>query len=185
MSLLRLHRALPSASSLLRRTFLTTSCLHSEAEPIVLPRLKEDLKTAMRSKDKPRLAVLRSMLAEITNASKTPRPITTDAHLMSLLLKQIAASQKAVAEFESVKRDDLVEKEKGQIAVLGEYVDGIPRVGKQEIEEMVGRVVEEVRVKGGKLQLGPVMGKMMGEIQGRPVDTEEAKKIVEKAIEEK
>src|ERR1051326_7942459 len=50
-----------------------------------LSRLREDLKTAMRAKDAARLSVLRAVLANITNASKTNAPVKDDLALLALL----------------------------------------------------------------------------------------------------
>ena len=68
-----------------------------------------------------RLNVIRGLLAEVTNASKTSSPYTSDVHLMKLLRKRTEASKAAAHEFESAKRDDLRDKELAQVAVLEEY----------------------------------------------------------------
>src|SRR5262245_51749597 len=120
MSFVRLHLARPSGScsrpALLRRAFLATPRRGQDGSTptVVLSTLQPDLKTALRSKDKPRLAVLRALLAEITNASKTAKPIATDSHFYTLLARQIKSSNAAIEEFAAAKREDLVEKERGQ-----------------------------------------------------------------------
>ncbi|KAJ4291852.1 hypothetical protein N0V90_009748 [Kalmusia sp. IMI 367209] len=167
------------------RAFHTTRLLLSEStnaqHSSVLSTLQPELKTALRSKDKPRLTVLRSLLAEITNASKTSKPIATDASLFSLLSKQIKASQAAVEEFEKAKRDDLVEKERSQLSVLEGLLNKIEKVDDGEIREAVAEVVKE----GKGNNVGAVIGKTMGKFGGRPVDAEAVRRIVGEVLGEK
>ncbi|KAF1980143.1 altered inheritance of mitochondria protein 41, mitochondrial [Bimuria novae-zelandiae CBS 107.79] len=181
MSHLRLARAtLSLRHSLLRRTFLTTRPLFTDS-PTVLSTFQPELKLAMRAKDKPRLTVLRALLAEITNASKTPKPVSNDAALFSLLSKQIKASQGALQEFEAAKREDLVEKERGQLSILEGYLAQIETVKEVEIRAMAEEAVGGMQ--GAKA--GQVMGKVMGKISGRPVDSDVVKKIVEEVVAQK
>src|SRR3954471_6261859 len=103
--------SLPRTSLRLRSQFTCFRCQHSPlyrlystpsteapASPL-LSKLRTDLKSAMRAKDTARLSVLRSLLADITNASKTSSPITNDVALLALLRKRISASQTATDEF--------------------------------------------------------------------------------------
>jgi uncharacterized protein YqeY len=142
----------------------------TSTEPIVLPRLQSDLKTALRSKDKTTLSVIRSLQAEIINASKTAKPITTDGALYSLIQKQIKGVNTAIAEFEAAKRDDLVKKEQEQLNVLNKYAAEIPRVEESEIDGLITAAVE--KLEEGKRTFGSVMGRVMGGIKGRPADME-------------
>jgi uncharacterized protein YqeY len=187
MALLRLSRphllsCARQPSSVFRAYLSSTSVLRRDE---ILPRLKSDLKDAMRAKDKPRLNVLRALMAEITNASKTAKPVDSDSKLLVLLKKQIASSEKAVAEFESAKREDLVEKERGQIQLMQAYVDEIPVLSKQEVDSLVDEVVAELRgdakEEGWKPAFGALMKGVMAKIAGRPVDqsyvTEKTKSV--------
>ncbi|KAJ4360444.1 uncharacterized protein N0V89_001007 [Didymosphaeria variabile] len=165
---------------LLHRTFLTTRPLFNQAS--ILSTLKPELMTAMRSKDKPRLTVLRALLAEITNASKTSKPISSDATLFSLLSKQIKASQAAVDEFANAKREDLVEKEREQLLVLEGYLNQIEVVGEDEVRNVAEEVAGGL---GAGAKVGPVMGKVMGKFGGRPVDSDLVKRVVEEVVVQK
>jgi uncharacterized protein YqeY len=142
---------------------------------VILGRLKTDLKDAMRAKDKQRLNVLRSLMAEITNASKTAKPVDSDAKLLALLKKQAVAAEKAVEEFESAQRPDLVEKERAQLQVLQAYHGEIPMLKGEEVDSLVDSVVAELRgesnkEEGWKPPFGALMKGVMAKIAGRPVD---------------
>ncbi|KAF2271473.1 GatB/YqeY domain-containing protein [Westerdykella ornata] len=163
------------ASSLRRpfpviRSFSSTTANRSTENSSLVHGLKDKLKDAMRAKDKERLNVLRSLMAEITNASKTPNPVNSDAKLLVLLKKQIASSEKALEEFEMAKRDDLVEKERGQIQVLKGYLEEIPVLSKEQVDRLVDEAVRSLQGSGEKADFKSVMRDVMKQISGKPVD---------------
>ena len=146
----------------------------------MLPRLQTDLKIAMRSKNKPALNTIRGLQAEIINASKTAKPITTDGALYSLVQKQIKASSASIEEFRNAKREDLVEKEQQNLDILKAYADEIPTVSESEVDSLVKSVVEGL--EEGKRNFGSVMGKIMGAVKGRPLDVEYVTKKIQEAV---
>jgi len=134
--------------------------------------IQSQLKLALRAKDTPRLNVLRSILASVTNASHTPSPITTSSHLYNLLSKQISASQKAIEEFEQAKRKDLEEKERKQVEILEEYRNGIESLKSNDIDEILMRILDDIKAKGAGLKFGDVMKEAQKAIAGRPHDSQ-------------
>ncbi|KAF2824383.1 GatB/YqeY domain-containing protein [Ophiobolus disseminans] len=171
--LLRARIATPA-----RRTCIRYSSTASE--PVVLPRLQSDLKNALRAKNKPTLTAIRSLQADIINASKTAKPITTDGALYSLIQKQIKGSTTAISEFENAKRDDLVQKEQEQLGILRKYADEIPKVEESEIDGLIQAAVKAL--EEGKRTFGSIMGRVMGGLKGRPADMEYLNKKIEQAI---
>ena len=128
-----------------------------------------------------RLNVLRAVLAETTNASKTSSPVKTDVQLLSLLRRRAAASKAAAQEFSAANRDDLREKEDAQIAVIEEYASGIDTVGQEEIKEVVTRVIGKMRVDGHTINAGVVLKAIFapgGQLDGKPVEKAEVARIV-------
>ncbi|EAQ88177.1 hypothetical protein CHGG_04796 [Chaetomium globosum CBS 148.51] len=107
--------------------------------PPLLAKLKDDLKAAMRAKDANRLAVLRAVLAETLNASKTDKPIKTDVQLVGLLQKSARKSQEAAAEARQAGREDLAEKEEAQQRILEEYAagSGVKEMGEAELRQVI------------------------------------------------
>lgn len=178
MSFLRIARPrLASPLCAFNRTYASEA-----GSSVVLPRLMADLKDAMRAKDTPRLNVLRTLRAEITNASKTPKPIDSDPKLLALIKKQMAAAEKAIAEFESAKRDDLVEKERAQMQVMQAYVEEIPVLSKSEMDSMVEEAVALLTKDSGKAQFGAVMKAVLAKATGLPVDQSYLTEKIKKAI---
>ncbi|KAL5119139.1 hypothetical protein ACEQ8H_002846 [Pleosporales sp. CAS-2024a] len=174
---------------MLRTARLTASpaprCLgySTATKPTVLPRLQSDLKYALRCRDKVTLTVIRSLQAEIINASKTTKPIETDGALYSLIQKQIKGIHTAIAEFEAAQRDDLVQKEKAQLDILNQYAAEIPRVEEREMDGLIAAAVE--KLEEGKRTFGGVMGRVVAGLDGRPANMEYLNKRIEQVLGKK
>ncbi|KAI1409343.1 GatB/YqeY domain-containing protein [Hypoxylon sp. FL1857] len=158
------------------------------APPPLLQKLKADLKTAMRAKDAIRLTAIRSVLAAILNASKTASPVTTDAQLVALLKKAQRSCQDASAEFAAANRQDLVEKEQGQVAVYEEYISqsGVEEVSEEQLRAIVSDAVTALASEaGGKVRFGDVMAKLLapgGPLDGKNVEKAQVAKVATEAM---
>lgn len=153
--------------------------------PPLLAKLKGDLKSAMRAKDAPRLAVLRSVLATTLNASKTNSPIQTDLQLVNLLRKQARSQRESVQEFRAANREDLAEKEEAQIRILEEYANGsgVQSITGDELRSMIEAVVGELAAEGtaGSKVMGESMKKLFspgGVLEGKDVDKAEVTSLL-------
>ncbi|KIW06009.1 uncharacterized protein PV09_03190 [Verruconis gallopava] len=150
-----------------------------------LSRLREDLKTAMRAKDTVRLGVLRAVLADITNASKTSSPITDDLSLLALLRKKISQTQASIEEFYQADRKDLVAKEKAQLDILNEYVGGVKVMGRDEVKDVVLQTIAEIKSEGRQLALGDVMKRVTGpggKLEGKMVEKSTVVSVIREEI---
>lgn len=188
-----ISRSLPRSYSRLRTGYVCSHCRHFAAPaqstlpaPPLLLRLRTDLKTAMKEKDTSRLNVLRALLAEVTNAAKTSTPIKSDMQLLSLLRKRAAAAKTASSEFKTAGRQDLVEKEEQQAAIMHEYAGGVETTSEEDIRAAVSKVVDEVKAAAaGKANLGDVIKKLLGpggSLDGKPVEKSEVAKLVKEAL---
>lgn len=138
----------------------------------------------MQDKDKNKLNVLRALLSQSLNASKTNSPIVTDMQMLALVRKNAAASKQAAAEFVEAGRQDLADKEAEQMRVMEEYIGEVKTVGEEEIRKVVGEVVEGLKGAGGKLQMGEVLKKVFSkEVLGeRNVERATVARIVKEAL---
>lgn len=139
----------------------------------------------MRSKDAPRLAVLRSILADITNSTKTTSPIQDDISLLSLLKKRVSASRTAVQEFYQADRKDLVAKEEQQLRILENYAGEIKTIDEMEIRKTVTKLVESLRSDSRKLAMGDVMKRAFGPdgaFEGKMVEKSEVVKVIKEVL---
>jgi uncharacterized protein YqeY len=160
--------------------------------PPLLTKLKDDLKAAMRAKDANRLAVLRAVLAATLNASKTDKPIRTDAQLVGLLQKSARKSQEAAAEARGAGREDLAEKEEAQIRILEEYAagSGVKEIGEAELRQLVestkaGLVAEGVQEKALSGQMIKRLLAPGGPLDGAMVEKKEVVRMIMEACRAK
>ncbi|MDQ2641110.1 MAG: GatB/YqeY domain-containing protein [Pseudomonadota bacterium] len=121
-------------------------------------RVTEDMKSAMRSGDKERLATIRLILAATKQKEVDERITLDDGQVLSVIEKMVKQRKESIAQFEAGGRADLVAKENAELAVLTAYlpaqlsdaeVDGliaqaIAATGATSIKDM-GKVVAQVK----------------------------------------
>jgi len=178
-----LFRPRPLLYPLSNNPLSTTPCLRSGSPGPILPTLRPALLAAMKAKDTQRLTVLRSLIASITNASKTSSPIATDAALYTLLNKRIAECSTAAKEFGDAGRADLVAKEEGEVEVLRELAEKCGAVREEEVRAVAVEVVEAMKGDKGGVQAGKAMGKVLGEFKGKAIDREMVMRLVKEVAE--
>lgn len=141
-------------------------------------RLSEDLKQAMRAKDKVRLRTLRSLRAalrekEIELGADVEEGLEEEDEL-KVLQKQAKQRREAIEQYESADRPDLLEKEQEELEIIEEY---LPRqLTDEEIEDVVDDAIGSID-SSSMADMGRVMGTVMGELRGR-VDGNRVREIV-------
>ncbi|KAH6690380.1 Yqey-like protein-domain-containing protein [Plectosphaerella plurivora] len=156
--------------------------------PAFLSTIKADLKTAMRAKDAPRLAVLRAIITTTNNAAKTSSPIATDVQLVALLRKNLRASRDAIAEATQVGRPDLAEKEEAQAKILEEYItsSGVSTVTEAQIVEIIQKDFAEAKADTSDTKgiQGKVMQRVAQSLKGKDlaISMGEVKNLVQEIV---
>ncbi|GBD22456.1 hypothetical protein HRbin29_00086 [bacterium HR29] len=141
-------------------------------------RLQADLADALRSKDEPRKAALRMVLAAIRNAEIDQQRSLDDAGVIAVLQKQAKLRRESIAEFERGGRSDLAAKERAELELIERY---LPRqASPEEIEEAARRVIAETGAAGPR-DLGKVMPILMKEFAGR-ADGRQVNEIVRRLL---
>ena len=166
------------------RRWTSTAHLQTSGElpTKALHRLRPDLKAALASKSTTRLAVLRSILAQITNASKTSKPIDSDVALHALLQRLRAASTSATQEFLAAGREDLVAKERAQLEVLDEYYRFIPAIEEGSLKQIVADAVDKLQATESTLDRGKVISRVLKNVGGKPVEMAMLMRSVDDAL---
>jgi uncharacterized protein YqeY len=134
------------------------------------------------------LSVLRGVLADITNSTKTATPINDDLALLSLLKKRISVSKGSIQEFLENDRKDLVTKEQEQLSVLEEYAGDVKTMGEEELLKVVTEVIESLQHGGKKLTVGDAMKRIIGPgsaLDGQMVEKAVVARIVKQVLAEK
>ena len=128
-------------------------------------RLDEDLKSAMRAQDALRRNVLRSLRSEVHNEEiAQQKPLEDDDSIVGVISRQVRQRRESIAEFRKGNRDDLVQREESELAVLLEYLP--QQFTPDEIAEMAREAINEVGARGPG-DKGKVMGRLMPKVRGR------------------
>jgi uncharacterized protein YqeY len=126
--------------------------------------ITEDMKTAMRAKDAPRLLTIRGLLAALKQKEVDERVTLDDAAVVAIIDKLIKQRKDSISQFASAGRTDLVDKETAELHVLEAYLP--QRLSAQEIAAEVTAIVAELGASGPG-DMGKVMGAVKTRLAGK------------------
>jgi len=118
----------------------------------------------MRSGEKERLGVIRMITAAIKQREVDERIVLDDAQVLSVLEKMIKQRKESIAQFQAGNRQDLVDKEAAEIALVQTYMPS-PMTG-AEIDALIGEAIGATGASSIK-DMGKVMAIMKAKAQGR------------------
>jgi len=127
-------------------------------------RITEDMKTAMRAKDSERLGTIRLLQSAMKQKEVDERIELDDAAIVAIVDKMIKQRKDSIAAFEQAARQDLVDKEKTELAVLSAYLP--ERLSAQELADAVQAIVTELGATGPG-DMGKVMGAVKTRLAGK------------------
>lgn len=127
-------------------------------------RLQEEVKTAMRAKDKARLGVLRMIMATLKQFEVDTRESLNDAQIIALLDKMLKQRREALGQYEAAGREDLAQKERFELEVIQSYMPA--PLSEAEIEQLIEEAIGQSQAATVK-DMGKVMGILKPRIQGR------------------
>jgi uncharacterized protein YqeY len=123
-------------------------------------RITEDMKTAMRAKDAPRLSTIRLLLAAIKQREVDERITLDDTQVVGVLDKMVKQRKDSIAAFAQGGRTDLVDKESAEMGVLEAYLP--QRLSAEAVGAAVAQLVAELGASGPG-----DMGKVMAAAKAR------------------
>lgn len=123
-------------------------------------RINDDMKTAMRAKDAPRLLTIRGLLAACKQREVDERIVLDDAAVVGIIDKLVKQRKDSITQFTAGNRPDLVEKESAELAVLEAYLP--QRLSAEDIAAAVAAILAELGASGPG-----DMGKVMGAVKTR------------------
>lgn len=127
-------------------------------------RITEDMKSAMRSGEKERLATIRMALAAIKQREVDERVVLDDIQVLAVLEKMIKQRKEAIAQFAKGGRSDLVAKESAEITVLEGYLPA--QMSGAEIDTLINEAIASSAAASPK-DMGKVMAVIKSQVQGR------------------
>lgn len=139
-------------------------------EPPVMAVVRQELKQAMKSGDSVGKDAIRAVMSAVKNANiDKPDSINSDIKFHGLVSSLIGKRNKAIAEYTSGNRPDLVEKEQALVNVLEKILAHVEVAKPEEIDAKVSKIIEDLGVAGSDKS---AMGKIMSKIDFKQVESE-------------
>lgn len=130
---------------------------------VVMDQLMADIKEAMKAQNSEAVLALRTLHAAIKDQTVNAGAEVTDEAVASVVAKAIKQRTDAIEQFEAANRQDLVEKERKQVALYRKYQ---PRqLDRAEIEALVRQCIAESGA-ASKKEMGKVMALLMPKVKG-------------------
>jgi uncharacterized protein YqeY len=127
-------------------------------------RINEDMKAAMRAKEADRLLAIRNLMAAMKRKEVDERVTLDDEAIVAIVDKLVKQHKDSIDAFTKAGRNDLVDKEAGEMAVLSAYLP--QRLDADAIAAEVAAVVAELK-PAGPGDMGKVMGAVKTRLAGK------------------
>ncbi len=127
-------------------------------------RIEEGLKKAMKERDAVRLSLFRMLLTAIKNKEVEKIGALTEDEFFSLVKTSVKQHIESIESFKKGNRNDLVEKEEKELAILKEFLPA--QLTEEEMIKEIEEAVEALEVKSQK-DMGKVIKSIMGKYPGR------------------
>lgn len=127
-------------------------------------RITDDVKQAMRDKDKERLGTLRLVTAAIKQKEVDERVELDDSAVLAVLDKLAKQYRDSIEQYRQAGREDLVEKETRELNIITEYLP--EQLNETDLESLVRKAIDESGATGMQ-DMGKVMAILKPKVQGR------------------
>ena len=132
--------------------------------------INNDLKVAMKAKDKDSLAVIRMIKSAIQSAEIDKKAELDLPEELAILSREVKQRRDSLLEFEKAGRQDLVDHVKKEIEIVEKYLP--KQLSVAEIQDVIKSTAAELSVDSmqgfGKL-MGTVAGKLKGQADGNVI----------------
>lgn len=128
-------------------------------------KLAQQIKTAIKGRDKVRLRGLRAIKSAVLLAKTDGSGEgLNEAKEIKMLQKLIKQRQDSLTIFEQQNREDLAVKEREEIEVIQEFLP--EQMGAAELEQIISKIIAETGASSMR-DMGKVMGKAAGQLKGK------------------
>jgi len=133
-------------------------------EAAIKQKLTDDLKQAIRDRDKLKSSAIRLLMAAIKNAEIAKQGALDEADILGIIAKDIKKHKESIEAFKQGDRQDLVAQEEAELAILKEYLP--EQISRDEIIAAARKVIDEVGAQGPG-DKGKVMSQLMPQLKGK------------------
>ena len=127
-------------------------------------RLNNDIKDAMRAKDKNLLTTLRLITAAIKQIEVDERIEVSEERMLVILDKMTKQRKESISQFEKASRDDLIAQEQYELEILAKYMP--EPLSAAEVEQLVHDAIASTGAEK-MADMGKVMNHLKSSLQGR------------------
>ncbi len=130
----------------------------------LLEKIREDMKSATKSRDLVALSALRMAVSAIKNRQIELGKELDDGEVVKVISSLIKQRKESIELYEKGGREELADKERKEIEVLKAYLP--PELTSEELEKLVKDTIAEVGAVSAK-EMGKVMKALMPKVAGR------------------
>jgi uncharacterized protein YqeY len=145
----------------------------------LLEQVNADIASAMRAKETLRLSALRMLKTALTNKGVEKGRDVDDSEGMQVIGTLIKQRRDSIEQFLKGGRQDLVDREAAEIAVLETYLP--PPASEAELSRIVESAITETGASSAK-DMGKVMKVVMSRLAGRAADGRVVSDLVKKRL---
>lgn len=127
-------------------------------------RIQDDMKTAMRAKDKQRLGAIRLILAALKQREVDERIELNDVQIFAVLEKMIKQRRESLAQYQSAGRDDLAAQESFEIEIIQAYLPA--PLSEADLDALIAHAITTTGAQAVR-DMGKVMALIKEQAQGR------------------
>jgi uncharacterized protein YqeY len=126
--------------------------------------IKDEMKIAMKAGNKPRLAVIRLMMAAVKQIEIDERKELNDAEVLAVIDKMNKQRRESIKQYEDANRQDLADIELAEVDVLKTFLP--EPLSTDEVNALIDAAIESTGAAGMQ-DMGKVMGVLKPQLQGR------------------
>jgi uncharacterized protein YqeY len=127
-------------------------------------RITDDMKSAMKAKDKDTLKAIRMILGAIKQIEIDERIELEDMQVLAVIQKMVKQRKDSISQFQKANRSDLVEVEETELVVIKNYIP--TQLSEDEIIAVVNKVIIDSGASSMQ-DMGKLMGLLKGQLAGK------------------
>ena len=127
-------------------------------------RITDDMKSAMKAKDKQALKAVRMILGAIKQREIDERIELDDAQVMAVIQKMVKQRKDSITQFSEGGRKDLVEIEEAELVIINNYMP--EQLSDDAVASAVDKAIDDSGADSMK-DMGKLMGMLKGQLGGK------------------
>lgn len=153
--------------------------LNGDDKMSLFENINNDIKEAMKNKDKEKLNVVRMLKSAIQMAQIELKHELSDDEIINVISKQIKMRKDSIQEFTKAGRDDLKDQYQHEIDILNTYMP--EQLSNEEVTKIIDEVFDRIKPTDKK-QMGLIIKEVSPKVKGR-YDMGEVSKIIKEKLD--